>query len=114
MPDTQKSAIVFTYHHPGRTFEGTPYDAAEQAVWQSQRVVALLDKSLDDTLIQVRNAWMQRNIDLGGSPNAADFEESAEGRLMISIAEMNKTMDKKLGVLRKAASYDPKNPPKED
>lgn len=112
MPKTKPSTINLTYHDPGRTFDGTPYEAAGKAVVQTSNVLKLGQKALRDTAILVRNAWMQRNLDLGGSPSAEDWEESPESRLLRTLSAAFEQIQRKLGALHRSASYDPNNPPK--
>lgn len=110
---TKPSSITYTYHDPSRTFDGTPYEAAQKAVVQTSQVVKLLQRAVADTTIQVRNAHMQRSLDTGGDPDAEGWEDSAQKRLLVGFSNSLNHMYIRLGTLHKAAGYDPKNPPKE-
>lgn len=109
-----KSTFTFTYHDPSRSFDGTPYESAARAVLQVDSVAKLLQRALIDANTQARNAWMQRNMDLGGEPQAENWEESAESRILTAQLESVGKLRKKLPALMRATAYDPKNPPKED
>jgi hypothetical protein len=109
---TRPSTITYTYHDPSRTFDGTPYEAAGLAIDQATSVAKLLQRALRDTHVQVRNAHMQRNLDLGGQPDADPWDNSAQKRLLDSFASQTTDIHHRLRMLRKAAVYDPKNPPK--
>lgn len=104
------STVTFTYHDPNRTFKGTPYEAAGQAVTQSSNVLKLFLRSISDTDTQVRNAYMQRSLDLHGEPDAAGYEDSGEAKMLASFVETTKGMQKRLTALHRAASYDPSAP----
>lgn len=116
LPDKNSttSSTTFTYHQPDRVFEGSPYDATRQAVRQTYNVANLLRRSIRDTNVQTRNAFMQRNLDTGKKPEAEAYEASAEHRLLQAMDSTVKKIQIKLTALEKAVSYDPKNPPKED
>lgn len=110
----KKSTTTFTYHDPGRTFDGSPYEAAGLSVEQTHRVMNLTKKAIFDTHIQARNAFMQRNLDLGGKPRGGEYEDSAEYKLLVALNASVEAAQKKLSALHRAVTYDPKNPPTED
>lgn len=109
----KKSSVVFTYHDPGRTFDGTPYQAAAKSASQAANVLRLLEKALKDTNIQARNAWMQRQLDVTGEPNAKQYESSPEFKLITAALESSVSLKKRLAALEQAVGYDPAAPPKE-
>lgn len=109
-----KSTFTFTYHDPSRSFDGTPYEASARAVLQVDAVAKLLQRAIIDANTQARNAYMQRNLDLGGEPNAEGWTEAAEARILAAQLEGVTKLRKKLPALMRATAYDPKNPPKED
>jgi len=111
---TKDSSTTFTYRDPSRNFDGTPYQAAAQAVVQTDAVLRLALRSLRDTAVQARNAYMQANLDTGDEPNAAAWPESAQARTLARMVSEIVAMRKKLAPLLRAVAYDPKNPPKED
>jgi hypothetical protein len=110
---TRPSTITYTYHDPSRTFDGTPYEAAGLAIDQASAVAKLFQRALRDTAIQVRNAHLQRDLDLGDAPNAEAWETSAQKRLLDSFSSQTSEIQARMKLLRRAAAYDPKNPPKE-
>lgn len=115
---TGNASTTFTYHDPSRSFSGTPYEAAGQAVDQSRRVLLLLARALKDTGIQTRNAYMSRRLDLGeDDPAAFGWEDEPEAKtlrfVMFQISNMERALvglDKKLQAVGKAAAYDPTVP----
>lgn len=117
-----ESTTTFTYHDPSRCFDGTPYEAAEQAVEQSRRVLRLMERALEDTRVQVRNAYMTRRLDTDEEdPGAIQWEASPEERLLLSLVERVELIETnlewmrgKLRFLQGSAAYDPKNPPTEE
>lgn len=111
--DTRKSTIQFTYNDPGRTFDGTPYEASGKAVVQTSNVLKLLHRSILDTIIQARNAYMQRNLDLTGDVGIDKWEDSAEYKMLSSFLTTIERMQTRLSALYRATTYDPMNAPKE-
>lgn len=110
-----KSSIVFTYHDPGRTFDGSPFEAAGQSVQQSAAVLKLAQRAIYDTEIQVRNAYLQRNLENGGDPKAGEWENSPEAKLLGQLASVLDKLQVRLRALHQAATFDPSEPiPKED
>jgi hypothetical protein len=109
----KKSSTTFTYNDPGRTFDGTPYEAAGKSVLQTMNVLKLLQRALQDTAIQSRNAYMQRQLETTGKPNAEGWESAPEYRVLHALKGAVKILNKKLTALHRAVSYDPNNPPKE-
>lgn len=112
-PLKKTTSINFTYHDPGRTFDGTPFEASGKAVEQTSSVVNLLRRSISDTTIQVRNAYLQRNIEATGDPNVEGWESSGEYKMLLQFARTALAMKKKLRALHKATTYDPSHPPKD-
>lgn len=115
MPATQTrpTTVTFTYHDPGRTFDGTVYEATGLAVAQSSATLKLFQRALADTTIQVRNAHMQRNLDIGGDADAASWDDSPQKRIIDNLAKASEGMQERLQLLHRASTFDPKNPPKE-
>lgn len=112
-PKGKQSTVHFTYHDPGRTFDGTPYEASGKAVTQVLNLLKLLRRAILDTGIQVRNAYMQRNLDTQGEPNAEGWESAPEKKIITGFVETIDAMQKKLTALHRATTYDPSKPPKE-
>lgn len=103
----KSSTVQFTYHDPSRTYDGTPYEAAGKAVAQTTSVVSLLWRALTDTTVQVRNAYMQRNLDLDGDANVEAWESSPEYKALQEVAKSMQTIQRKLKALHQASTYDP-------
>lgn len=108
--ENKPSTTTFTYHDPSKNFDGTPYEAAGKAIAQTGNVVRLLQRSLKDTMVQVRNAYMQRNIDLGDDPKAADWSGSGEQKLLAALMTVTERFLSKLAALHKSATFDPSDP----
>lgn len=113
-PKVQRSSFTFTYHDPSRNFDGTPYEAAAKAVLQVDAVARLLQRALIDTNTQARNAFMQRNLDLGEEANAQKWVTEPEARILAGQLEVTSKLRKRLPALIRAVGYDPNNPPKEE
>lgn len=109
----KNSTVNFTYHDPGRTFDGTPYEASGKAVEQTANVVKLLRRAIMDTLVQVRNAYMQRNLDTTGETGIEDWEDSPEHKMLKQFIAATAAMAKRLAALHRATTYDPAHPPKD-
>jgi len=110
---SKPSTVNFTYHDPSRTFDGTPYEASGKAVEQTANVVKLLRRAIADTLIQVRNAYMQRNLETTGETGIEKWENSPEYKLLKQFIIATAAMTKKLAALHRATTYDPSHPPKD-
>lgn len=107
------STINFSYHDPSRTFDGTPYEAAGASVEQTGNVVKLLRRAIADTAIQVRNAYMQRNLDTTGETGIENWDNSPENKMLRQFVTATAAMAKKLAALHRATTYDPQHPPKD-
>lgn len=105
-PSTQ----TFTYHDPSRCFDGTPYDAAGAAAEQAGIVLSLATLAVNDTNIQARNAFMQRNLDTGEDPQGSEWEDSLQAKTLREALDAIELAARKLRAIRVAASYDPKAP----
>ncbi len=111
---SDKSTVVFTYHDPSRTFDGTPFEAAGQAVQQTQAVLKLAQRAVYDAEIQVRNAFLQRNLENGGDPKVDEWDGSPEAILLAQLASVLEKLQVRARYLYQAATFDPNAPlPKE-
>lgn len=108
--EKKPSTTTFTYHDPGRNFDGDPYEAAGKAVVQVTNVLKLVTVALHDTRIQVRNAYLQRNLEQSEDPNAQAWEDSPEAKTFDALESVVEKMQKKLTALHRAATYDPSAP----
>lgn len=96
-----------------REYDGNPYEVAERAFLQAQGVAQLLYLTVEYAKLMARNAEMEREMALGGEPNAAAFPKSAQGVKLSTLSKQVRSIDKTLEALRRAAAYDPMHPPKE-
>ena len=95
------------------TFDGNPYEVAERAMKQSGAVASVLDWTLDVAHNMLRSAEMERQIHETGHADAGAWDESAQARLLAKLREEAQKIEKMCATLEKAASFDPKHPPKE-
>lgn len=95
-----------------RTFDGNPYEVAERALGQLEAAVALLGQAVHATRLMARNADMERNLALGNPPAGSEYNSGPQGRMFDRIEDDLASAHKSLGVLKTAASFDPKHPPK--
>ena len=101
----------FTVADP-RTFDGNPYEAGARALAQLRGIVRLAELSLPATEIMARNAELERQMVDGGDPDASSWPTSAQGNKFKRIAEHLAGISQQLSVLERAASYDPRHPPR--
>jgi hypothetical protein len=95
-----------------RDMDGTPFEVAARAVAQARALTAILIACVDGANKMALNAEMERQMVLGGEPDAVGWELSAQGRKFERIEDDLARIRKDLEVLGQAAAYDPKNPPK--
>lgn len=86
-----------------RYFDGNPYEVAGRAVAQAAGIALVLQKALDDARLFARNAELERHED----PDPKVFEEGPHGRLHTQLEDMAADIAAKLGILQKAAEFDP-------
>jgi hypothetical protein len=101
----------FTIADP-RDFDGNPFEVAERGVSQLQALMLLAEQSLPAAELMARNAEMTRRMDLGGEPEGDKWVETPQGRQWAALKEDLKAVQKRLKVMKAAASYDPRHPPK--
>ena len=89
-----------------RTFDGDCYEVAERAVAQAEAIVALAAETVSDARIMARNAELERQPE----PDAAAWEDGAEGRRWANVARLLLAVQNDLIVLRRVAGYNPKRP----
>ena len=95
-----------------RTFDGNPYEVAGRACEQAKSLAAILAECVETALIMGRNAEMSRQEEATGDPSARGWEDSPAGRKFARAHADIKRIERDLGVLGTAMSYDPKHPPK--
>lgn len=100
---------TFTAQDP-REFDGDPYQVAERAIQQLRGVINVAQGLMPSTVLMVRNADLERTLALGGELGdaATDWPESPQGRKLADIQEQLAAMQKTLGLLEKAASFNPR------
>jgi len=103
------STQSFTVADP-RTFDGDPYEVAERAVRQAEAVSRVLLQVLHGARIMARNAQLERELHETGECDAVAYDESAQGRAFAAIKADIEESQRRLGVLAKAAGYNPKTP----
>lgn len=109
---TQHETRTFTVADP-RTFEdGTPYEVAGRAGAQVVGVIKILQETLEGADLMARNAHMSRNLDAGGEAAGDGWRMTAEGRTWAAIDADIAAIRRRLEALTRAASFDPKHPPK--
>lgn len=95
------------------TFDGNPYEVADRALAQASAVADVLTDALEQTYPMLRSADFERQIALNGNCDDDEFENSGLAKRFKSLHATLADAKRTLAVLRKAASFDPKHPPKE-
>jgi hypothetical protein len=93
-----------------RTFDGTPYEVAGRSVAQLRGLVKLIELSTPAAEAMVRNAQMSREIEENVAPTP--WERTPQGRVFMKLRTQTEETIKALDALERAASYDPKHPPR--
>lgn len=106
-----QTTIVYTDPH---YFDGDPYQVAEKAARQAGKLALLLDRALADADNLARNAALERCKDEPEMvATAAEWDESAHARQFAWARGEAQKIVRRLAVLSKAVSFNPKNPPRE-
>lgn len=100
---------TFTIADP-RTFDGDPFEVAERAVRQSEAVARILTQTIDGSRLMARNAQLERELLATGECDAPAYEQSAEGRRFTALKESIQEVERQLGILARAAGFNPKSP----
>lgn len=95
-----------------RTFDGNSYEVAGRALAQLRGLYALIELSIEPTRLMVRNAELSRQIDNDEAPDAAAWESGPQARILREISDNASETREMLRVLERAASYNPKDPPR--
>lgn len=107
-----QNARNFTVADP-RTFDGDPFEVADRAVRQTIALVQLALEAGEGANVMARNAEMERECQRGEDPDSAlTWLDSPQGRQFNSVLGDLATVVTRLGILRKAAAFNPRNPPK--
>lgn len=102
---------TFTVGDP-RLFDGDPFDVVERAIAQTEAVAEILAVCIEDANKMARNAEMERQLLGGAEADALSWPDSVQGRKFAAALEAAGTITKQLSILRKAASFNPRRPPK--
>lgn len=113
MPKHETSHQQFSVVDP-RTFDGDPFDVAGRACLQAEAVARVLADCIDATAIMARNAQLERNLlDTPSDARASEWEDDPQSRRFNALFAETKRIEQGLSALRRAASYNPRRPPKE-
>jgi hypothetical protein len=108
-----ESQQTSTYTDP-RFFDGDPFEVAEKAVRQAEEAVELSQRALNDAEVMARNAEMERQLHATGECDAQAWPASAQGRQYDLIRARLDKNRKLLALLRRAAGFNPRQPPTRD
>ena len=103
---------TFTVANP-RDFDGNPFEVAERAVAQLEGLIAILAEAIPPAELMARNAEMTRRMDAGEEPEGDRWVETPQGRYWVRLATNVASLRAQLRVIKAAAGYDPRHPPKE-
>lgn len=98
-----------------RDFDGDPYQVAQRAVAQARALATILAENLDAVSKMARNAELERLLAVGGLTadelrvKAHAWDDGPQGRSLTELSESAQTIAKRLAVLEKAVSYNPKS-----
>lgn len=107
-----KQPKTFTVADPA-TFDGNPYEVADRALAQASAVADVLTQTLEMAYPMLRTAEFERQLHAEGECSDEAFEASPHTKRFNALAVDITTAKNTLGILRRAASFDPKHPPKE-
>lgn len=93
-----------------RTFDGDPFEVADRAVAQAEGLAKLLERAIEDARVMARNAEMERELMRNDEPAPIRWEDGPHGKRFENIRDRAQASVRELGVLRKAAGFNPKRP----
>lgn len=91
-----------------RSFDGDPYEVAERAFTQAEGIARILEQAIADARVMARNAEMSRQLETSGQADAAAFEDTVLARQIDAAKSSAAKVTKSLGVLGRAAAFNPK------
>jgi hypothetical protein len=104
--------LTFSITDP-RHFDGDPFEVAERACRQAEAVARVLATATQTATIMARNAELERNLmTTPEDARAEEWEDSLQARRLAQVHKASKQVERALGVLGKAAGYNPKRPAK--
>lgn len=107
-----QTQTTITYTDP-RYLEGDPFEVASKAVAQAIGAVELAKRALDDAQVMARNAELERQLYATNACDASGWDESPQGKQYAKQDAALANVQKSLHLLRKAAAFNPRKPPKE-
>jgi hypothetical protein len=96
-----------------RMMDGDPFEVADRACKQAEAVARILTGCIEGANIMARNSEMERNLMESDDAQALDWEASPQGKRYAALTESVRLVEGQLKLLGRAASYNPKKPPKE-
>lgn len=105
MPHPPKAVTIID----PRMFDGTPYEVVGRAIRQTAALIALTVETMHPLRRMVLNAELERQMALGAEP---DPDNSIQWRQLSEMTEQLVAMERKLEIIERAATYDPKHPPR--
>lgn len=96
-----------------RTIDGDPFEVADYACKQAEAISRILAHTLEGANIMARNAEMERNLMAGDDAKALEWEDGPQGKRYMALIEQTRKIENNVKLLARAASFNPKKPPKE-
>lgn len=109
MSDT---STTFEYTDP-RQLDGDPFQVASAAGGQALTALEVSAKGVDDLYVMSRGAHMERQLQRGEEPDGVGFATEPLGKRITSAQELLAGLIVTIRGLTRAASYNPRKPPKE-
>lgn len=107
-----ESQTTITYTDP-RYFEGDPFEVADKAVAQAVAAAELSQRALADAEVMARNAELERQLYASGECDADTWPVGPQGRQYDALSKLLGELQSRLGLLRRAAAFNPRHPPQE-
>lgn len=101
----------FTIVDP-RSLDGDPFEVADRAVGQLVGLVNMAREAMDAAKLMARNAELERQCQRDEPLDAEGWPDTAEGRRWTKVDADLEATEKDLRVLRQAAAFNPRRPPK--
>ena len=97
-----------------RNMEGNPYEVAERACLQIVGLARVLNQQIDLVNLMARNAEMERALATTGDCKiaAATWPETGQALKLKAVQALLDQIEKEMTIVSRAASYDPKHPPR--
>lgn len=95
-----------------RLMDGNPFEVVDRAVAQVVGLLEITSQAVEDAELMARNAELERQCQRGEELDAVGWPVSPQGRRWATVANVLSQIAESTAVLRRAASFDPRNPPK--